>query len=354
MTHGSLPAGGAQSWVRSGHGAAQAPVTPRARQTATTPPVAARCRASIVPAAEQRACRECVEGSGVGGDFPSRECRDRARLHPAPDVGAGLSRPSGSTCSTRGLLIHGRDVDLRCSAGYDPENQRADLRIERGPLALQHLLHHVLMVTAPPSESRPAPLFARIEPVDVKAPAGAYSSMSPPPAAELASISNPSPSVKSAVEVSTMTCAPVLSPGARIFAPAWRTMPLALSVSMPWPAMESVLLAATTSRRPWRSSVSPDWTEQSSEMVQSPVPSVQSCVPVPAQGAASAVDVAPASASRATASSTRASVGIVGLEHGPVPAVKGNMPPGDSRRCALRTSLSRGRGQVLSRRPRRR
>src|SRR5262249_47665560 len=144
MTHGALAAGGAQSWVRSGHGAAQAPVTPRARQTATTPPVAARCRASIVPAAEQRACRECIQGSGVGGDFPSRECRDRARLHPAPDVGAWLPRPSGSTRSTRGLLIRGRDVDLRCSAGYDAENQLADLRIERAPLVLQRLPHHVL------------------------------------------------------------------------------------------------------------------------------------------------------------------------------------------------------------------
>src|SRR5262249_38942813 len=51
----------------------------------------------------------------------------------------------GSTCSTRRLsLIRGRDLDLRCSAGYDAENQLADLRIERAPLALQRLLHHVL------------------------------------------------------------------------------------------------------------------------------------------------------------------------------------------------------------------
>src|SRR5262249_57394531 len=70
--------------------------------------------------------------------------RDRAGLHPAPDVGAWLPRPSGSTCSTLVLLIRGRDVDLRCSAGYDAENQLADLRIERAPLALQRLLHHVL------------------------------------------------------------------------------------------------------------------------------------------------------------------------------------------------------------------
>src|SRR5262249_23372477 len=143
MTHGSLPAGAAQSWLRSGH-CAQAPVTPRARQTMTAPPMAARCRASIIPATQQRACRECVQGSGVGVGFPSRECRDRARLHPAPDVGAWLPRPSGSSRSTRGSLNRGRDVALRCSAGYDAENQLADLRIERTPLALQRLLHDVL------------------------------------------------------------------------------------------------------------------------------------------------------------------------------------------------------------------
>jgi hypothetical protein len=41
------------------------------------------------------------------------------------------------------------------------------------------------------------------------------------------------------------------------------------------------------------------------------------------QGAANAADVAPASASTASASLARASVGIAGLEHGPMPAVKG-------------------------------
>src|SRR5262249_15879933 len=130
MTHGSLPAGAAQSWLMSGH-CARTVVAPRASKRATAPMVV-RCRTSIIAARQQRACRECVHGTSTRPHFPWRECRDRAPLRPPPDVGAGLGPTFGQHSPEAPLLARGGgDVDLRCSAGYDPEDQLADLRIER-------------------------------------------------------------------------------------------------------------------------------------------------------------------------------------------------------------------------------